>query len=174
MEDGKVPQTTTTATAQSAKESLYNLSFFDNEFAPIRKQLIRTLLVPLIYTSLLMWGCLSLYYGSLISSHNLSKLDVYAVDLDGGFLGQQMIDGIKKSQTTSTGGLRWQVTAAINSTEMSRNLVLNEQAWAVLESLLALFANFAPLPAFPYPLQSLDHPLTHVEASSFPKCLSKS
>ena len=118
----------------AATEPLYNLSFFQKEFGPIRKELIGTLVIPLIYTSLLMWGCLSLYYGSLISSNNLSKLTVYVVDLDGGSLGQQVVTGIRKSQASSSEGLKWIFDNAINSTELTQDLVLSESAWAALES----------------------------------------
>lgn len=136
MDEAKKQETRTTKATTTADESLYKLSFFQNEFAPIRRQLLGTLLVPLIYTSLLMWGCLSLYYGSLTSSNNLSKVTVYAVDLDGGLLGQQIIAGVKKSQASSSRGPDWKFDAGIDSTEMTRELVLDERAWAVLQSSL--------------------------------------
>ena len=131
MENGKPPSSEITADA--VDENLYNLSFFQKDFVKYRKQLIGLLLLPLIYTSLLMWGCVSLYFGSLISNNNLSKLTVYAVDLDGGFLGEQILAGVKMSQMTP-GGLNWQFDTAINETSLSQEVVLNERAWAVLQS----------------------------------------
>ena len=132
MEEKKVPESETAASA--ADESLYNTSFFHPSFASSRKQLIGLLVLPLIYTSLLMLGCLSLYFGSLISNNNLSKLSVYAVDLDGGLLGQQIIAGIKKSQAVTPAGLDWRFDTTINDTVLSQETVLDERAWAVLES----------------------------------------
>ena len=39
---------------------LYNYSFFDEGFRSSRKLLLPVLLLPLVFTSLSMWGCLSL------------------------------------------------------------------------------------------------------------------
>lgn len=124
----------TETTTPTGDGSLYDLSFFDPRFSDYRKQLIGLLFYPLVYISLLMWGCLSLYYGSLYWNNNLSKTSVFAVDLDGGLLGQQIIAGIKASQANTPAGLHWRFDAAINETALSRETVLDEQAWAVLES----------------------------------------
>lgn len=111
---------------------LYNASFFSEEFRSSRKQLIRILLLPLIYTALLMWGCLSLYFGSLVSSTNFTKLSIYAIDLDGGFLGQQVMAGIRK-QVGQSGALDWHFEDSVNSPSLSQHLVIEERAWAVVQ-----------------------------------------
>ena len=134
MDDRKLPESETTTAAP--KDGMYNMRFFDSDFARSRKQLIGLLLLPLVYTSLLLWGCLGLYFGSLVSNNNLAKLPVYAVDLDGGFLGQQVFAGIKKSQAATPAGLNWRFDATINERALSQETVLSEHAWAVLESIL--------------------------------------
>lgn len=111
---------------------LYNASFFSEEYRSSRKQLIRILLLPLIYTALLMWGCLSLYFGSLVSSTNFTKLSIYAIDLDGGFLGQQVMAGIRK-QVGQPGALDWHFEDPIASSTIPQQLILEERAWAVVQ-----------------------------------------
>jgi hypothetical protein len=80
-----------------------------------------------------MWGCLSLYWGSTVDS-NLNKLSVYAIDLDGGAFGQQMLQGINASIKVPARSLGWHFDSTITSDAMSKHLVLNEQAWAVVQS----------------------------------------
>ena len=119
-------------TETADESSLYNHSFFDEGFRSSRKLLLSVLLLPLVFTSLSMWACLSLYFGSLFSNNNLTKLTVYAIDLDHEFLGNQVINEVKASQSLG-GGLDWRFDISVTSTSMSQYLVLNEQAWAVLQ-----------------------------------------
>ena len=73
------------------------------------------------------------YFGSLVTNNNLVKLEVYAIDLDHGFLGNQVIDGIKAAQSSGE-SLDWRFDASVTSSSMSQDLVLDERAWAVLQS----------------------------------------
>jgi hypothetical protein len=102
MEDTKSSSSTTQATEPGKK--LYNRFIFDKELHGSPKLLVKTLVLPVVYTSLLMWGCLSLYWGSTVNS-NLNKLSVYAIDLDGGAFGQQMLHGINASIKAPAHGL---------------------------------------------------------------------
>lgn len=132
MEDTK--SSSSAARATEPENTLYNRSLFDPELRGSRKLLIQTLVLPITYTSLLMWGCLSLYWGSTVSS-NLHKLTVYAIDLDGGQFGQQMLQGINASITNPPRDLGWRFDNGVISDAMSKHLVLNEQAWAVVQGI---------------------------------------
>lgn len=72
------------------------------------------------------------YFGSLVTNNNLKKLEVYAIDLDHGFLGTQVVNGVRAAQTSGE-GLDWRFDGSVTSSSMSQDLVLNEQAWAVLQ-----------------------------------------
>lgn len=112
---------------------LYSLSFWDSEFRETRKVLGKTLALPLLYTSLLMWACLSLYWGSLLSNNSLGKLQVYAVDLDDGFLGKQIISGIQEAIATTPNHLNWRFDTSITSDALSRGLLTDQRAWGVVQ-----------------------------------------
>ncbi|MCJ1283822.1 hypothetical protein MMC26_003153 [Xylographa opegraphella] len=135
---------------QSEETVLYSKSFFAKELATSRKLLLYSLLVPLLYETLTIWGTASLYYGSTTST-NLKRLTVYAVDLDGAFLGQQMIGAIKASLNSTPNPLGWQFDDSVNSDTMSRALVTDEQAWAVIQgrraSILGIAMGSLVLPA---------------------------
>jgi len=135
MEDTK--SSSSTAQPTEPEKTLYNRSLFDPELCGNRKLLIKTLVLPVVYTSLLMWGCLSLYWGSTVSS-NLNKLTVYAIDLDGGEFGQQMLQGINASIKDPAHSLGWRFDGTVTSDAASKHLVLNEQAWAVVQSITAV------------------------------------
>jgi hypothetical protein len=59
---------------------------------------------------------------------------VYAIDLDGGAFGQQMLQGINASIINPAHSLGWHFGNAVKSDADSKHLVLNEQAWAVVQS----------------------------------------
>lgn len=121
----------TSADANSHRPPLYTQDFFDQDFRAQRKLLLPTLILPLAYTTLLMWACLSLYWGSLIPNNYLGKLTVYAIDLDGAFLGHQILSGINDSITTSSNHMNWKFGDPTNLG--SRRLLEDERAWAVVE-----------------------------------------
>jgi len=121
----------TSVDANSHRPPLYTQDFFDRDFRAQRKLLLPTLILPLAYTTLLMWACLSLYWGSLIPNNYLGKLTVYAIDLDGAFLGHQILSGINDSITTSSNHMNGKFGDPTNLG--SRRLLEDERAWAVVE-----------------------------------------
>ena len=130
MADSK--SSSSTAQTTEPEKKLYNRSLWDPELRGSWKLLVKTLVLPVAYTSLLMWSTLSLWLGSTVNS-NLNKLSVYAVDLDGGEFGQQVLQGINGSILIPAHSLDWHFDDAITSDAMSKLLVLNEQAWAVVQ-----------------------------------------
>lgn len=114
---------------------LYKFSFFDPEFRPQRRKLLYILSVPLFFTLVLMWAGVSLFFGSLPASPILNRLDVYVIDLDHGFLGTQIINGIIASFQAQPNGLQWSFDAAITSPADAQALVLDERAWAVVQGI---------------------------------------
>ena len=121
------------ATTMEPQETvLYSKSFFSKELRTSRKLLLYSLLIPLVYETLTIWGTASLYYGSTTST-SLNRLTVYAVDLDGASFGQQMTGAIRASLNSTPNPLGWQFDDSVNSDAMSRELVTDEQAWAVVQ-----------------------------------------
>ncbi len=118
--------------AAAEEYSLYTHSLWGPGFASSRRLLLLVLIQPLVYTSLLMLAVLSLYFGSLGTNNNLPKLTVYAIDLDGGFLGSQVIAGVQMAVKLSN-ALDWRFDPNITSSTMSESLVLEERAWAVVQ-----------------------------------------
>ncbi len=98
---------------------LYNHSFFDRELRTSRKLHIQTLVLPIVYTSLLMWACLSLYWGSTMSS-NLDKLSGFAVILDGGPVGNQILQGINSTLHDRIHSLGWHIDGSLLSDASSK------------------------------------------------------
>lgn len=119
--------------ATRSETQLYDRSLFDKELRDSRKLLLKILVLPLTYTTLLMWACLSLYWGST-TSDSLHKLTTYAVNMDDGAFGQQMIKGVETSLKMSGNSLGWRFDDTIHLDASSRKLVTDEQAWAVVQS----------------------------------------
>jgi hypothetical protein len=119
---------------EEPQQQLYGRSLFDTALRSSRKLLLRTLVLPIMYTSLLMWACLSLYWGSTTYT-SLRKLSVYAINLDDGTFGRQMITDIKFAANEDPAGLGWQFKSAVKSATMSQELVIDEKAWAVVQSM---------------------------------------
>lgn len=69
-------------------------------------------------------------------SSSISELNVYVIDLDHTLLGQQVVAGVRASLSTSVNSLGWQFDDAISTDSMSRQLLLDEQAWAVVQGLV--------------------------------------
>ena len=129
---GEVDPVSVKAKEDTALPSLYTHSFWSKDFRSTRKLSFQTYVLPIVYTSLLMWACLSFYWGSLLSYNSLTKLPVYAVDLDGGFLGQQVISGIQ-SIAEEPNHLQWHFDTSITSDAASRELLVQEHAWGVVQ-----------------------------------------
>lgn len=119
---------------EELQQQLYGRSLFDPALRSSRKLLLGTLVLPIIYTSLLMWACLSLYWGSTTYT-SLRKLSVYAINLDDGDFGRQMITNIRAAASEDPAGLGWHFEPAEKSANMSQELVLDEKAWAVVQSM---------------------------------------
>lgn len=117
----------------AANATLYQYAFWDKEVAPKRKLLTSLLLLPLLYTTLLMWLCLSIFWGSLVDSNNVGKIKVLVANLDAGnFLGDQIAAGIQNDIATDTNHLDWQIDRSLQSATDCQNAVRDEQAWAIL------------------------------------------
>ena len=121
-------------TREEPQQQLYQRSLFDTALRSSRKLLLKTYVLPIVYTSLLMWACLSLYWGS-ITYTSLRKLSVYAINLDDGSFGRQMITGIESAANEDPAGLGWHFDPAVKSASMSQELVIDEKAWAVVQSM---------------------------------------
>jgi hypothetical protein len=131
------PSTTVKEVADptSTTPSLYQHTFFSREAIAARKALIPALILPIFYNALLLWACLSLFFGSLLGSSDISHIRVAAINLDDGFFGTALIDGIKGRLDTPGPQLQWNFADKNMGNEIawSRNMVLEEKAWAVLE-----------------------------------------
>jgi hypothetical protein len=119
---------------EEPQQELYGRSLLDPALRSSRKLLLSTLILPIIYTSLLMWACLSLYWGSTTYT-SLQKLSVYAINLDDGDFGRQMITNIRAAASEDPAGLGWHFESSEKSANMSQELVLDERAWAVVQSM---------------------------------------
>lgn len=117
---------------------LYRYKFFSPEAAPARRALLPGVVLPLIFNAILMWACLSLFFGSLLQSNNTSKISVTAVNLDDGFVGKTLISGVNKSLEMSGPHLEWHLfdwIGAVDGDDRSKELVLDEKSWAVLQGM---------------------------------------
>ena len=146
-------------TASTAADiALYQHAFWDKEVAPKRKLLISLLLLPLLYTTLLMWLCLSIYWGSLVDSNNVGKIKVLVANLDtGNFLGDQIAAGIQNDIATNTNHLDWEIDSSLQSAADCQNAISDEQAWAIL---------FSTVPTSLFPIARPPHSQT---PSSLPR-----
>lgn len=119
--------------AQVPQPGLYTHKFWSTDMAIERQKLVQTLLLPLLYTSLLMWACLSLFWGSLLTANDLGRLPVALVNPDNanGFLGDAVIAGLPGA--ASPNALAWKVYSSTSLGEAER-LVLTESVWAAVES----------------------------------------
>lgn len=121
----------------SPAPELYRHKFFSSEGTAARKALVPALIVPLIFNAILLWACLSLFLGSLLNNNDISKIRVAAVNLDDGSFGEGLINGLKGSLQAPGPHFRWsfmdEQSARGDGNPLSRSLVLDEKAWAVLE-----------------------------------------
>jgi hypothetical protein len=113
--------------------AMYQFSLWDKEILKYRRMLFDAVFLPLIYTTILMWICLSLFWGSLFDNNNLRKIGVTAVNLDDGFVGSSLIGALKSEIAGSGTQLNWNFDNMITSDSESRQLVIDEKSWAVLQ-----------------------------------------
>ncbi len=113
---------------------MYNHNFWDKEIRVQRGMLTGALLLPIFYTTLLMWACLSIYWGSLVPNNDVTKISVLFVDLEaGGSLGSQIATGIQAAINSTPNHLAWNFDNGITNSSDSQHAVLDEQTWAVVQ-----------------------------------------
>lgn len=123
---------TTASQEAAAAPTLYSHSFFGAELKESRTLLIRTLLIPLIYVSLSMWACLSLFWGSTVSS-SLGRLTVHVVNLNHEDFGAQVSAGIRSTLLEPANHLDWIFGGDAHSDGASRAMVIDQETWAVVQ-----------------------------------------
>ncbi|CAO2657708.1 Nn.00g038340.m01.CDS01 [Neocucurbitaria sp. VM-36] len=119
----------------SPTPQLYRHAFFSKEGTIARKALVPTLILPIIYNAVLLWACLSLFFGSLIKNNDVSRISVTAINLDNGSFGERFIDGIKESLGGPDPTLNWifPEKSVEHGDAWSRSMILEEKTWAVLQ-----------------------------------------
>ena len=119
----------------SASPQLYRHTFFSVEGATARKALVPSLILPLIYNSILLWACLALFFGSLLKNNDVSRINIMALNLDDGPFGEAVIKGIERSLEGTGPHLKWVFDSRKVGLDddWSRELVLSEKTWAVLQ-----------------------------------------
>ena len=110
---------------------LYSQRFWSGAMAAERKTLLQSLFLPLLYTSLLMWACLSLFWGSLTTNNHLAKLKATVINREGetGLLGPAIVAAISNAHDS----LDWHIVDG-GPPDLAKRLVLNEDVWATVES----------------------------------------
>ena len=121
------------ADAPAEPTPLYLHSLFSRGVLQRWRDLLTTLWLPVLYDMLLMLGCLSLYWSTLQYNNVLNGLSVTVVDLDGGFLGTRVVDGLRAVANGAPGTLAWTIDDSITSDAESRQRVVDERTWAVLQ-----------------------------------------
>ncbi|KAF2728008.1 hypothetical protein EJ04DRAFT_557036 [Polyplosphaeria fusca] len=107
---------------------LYAHSFFSTTARPIRRSLLSGLVVPVFLNGLLMWACLALFFGSLLKTNDVRKIGVSVVNLDDGFVGEGVVEGVRGSLNGAGPHLRWRFGGGD-----AREIVVDEKDWAVVE-----------------------------------------
>ena len=127
----EVPPTPTPQ--EPPQHELYQHYLWDDYFKDQRGALLKSLLYPLVYTILLMWLCLSIFWGSLIGNNQDSRIRVTFVNLDsGGFLGEELAEGLRSSLSRPGTHFDWHFDDAILDDSHARSAVTEEKTWAVL------------------------------------------
>ena len=125
---------------------LYRYNFWDKEMRPHRQSLIAVLFVPLFLTTLLMWVCLSIYWGSLVPSSSSKLLTVTVTNLDvGGEFGAGVIAAIQIANQAKGNTIKWLFDSNIESVNDSRGLIVEEKTWGAVLSMSPLFLKPRPL-----------------------------
>ena len=128
---GRVSKDLPMASGRATTE-LYSHSFWDPELKKSRTSLISTLILPILYLSISMWAVLSLYWGSTTYS-SLNGLSVQVTNLDNGHFGTQVLSAIQESSTSPDDHINWVFRNESSSDQVSRDMVINEVAWAVVQ-----------------------------------------
>ena len=112
----------------------YSRSFFDKDLQESRKSLRSLLILPMLYTTLLFWACLSLYWGSTVSS-SLNKLSVSVTSLDDGSFGQNLLESIQTNSEQLVNTVNWHLDQNLLSDSGTRERVINEHIWASIQGI---------------------------------------
>jgi hypothetical protein len=116
---------------------LYRYGFWDKEMRPHRRSLTGVLFVPLFLTTLLMWACLSVYWGSLVPSSSPRPLTVTVTNLDvGGEFGAGVVAAVANQAKGNT--IKWLFDSNIESLNDSRDLIVEEKTWGAVLSMHSL------------------------------------
>lgn len=119
--------------------ALYQYDFWDKEMRPHRRSLLPVLFVPLFLTTLLMWACLSVYWGSLVSSSSSTPLTVTVANLDvGGEFGAGVVAAIQIANQAKGNPIKWLFDSNIESVNDSRALIVEEKTWGAVLSMSPL------------------------------------
>ena len=116
---------------------LYNRSLFDKQLRDSWKSLYDILLLPLLYTTLLFWACLCLYWGSTVSN-DLSRIPVAVVNLDNGDFGRDLVQSVSSFSGHLNNTLDWNFDHSVSSEEQATELLLREKVWAVVQGTIPL------------------------------------
>ncbi|KAN0117934.1 Protein of unknown function (DUF3533) domain containing protein [Hyaloscypha variabilis] len=112
---------------------LYRHNFWDKEMRPHRQSLIAVLFVPLFLTTLLMWVCLSIYWGSLVPSSSSKPLTVTVTNLDvGGEFGAGVVAAIQIANQAKGNTIKWLFDSNIESVNDSRGQIVEEKTWGAV------------------------------------------
>lgn len=123
---------TANSPARAQEITWYQYGFWDRRMRADRQKLMPVLILPLTSLTLLMWACLSLYWGSLLTNNIVTKTRVDIVNLDTGDLGTQIVTGIQTAKLAASNQLDWRFNDASLSVEDCKELVLSESTWAVV------------------------------------------
>ena len=120
------------AADHGSAEQLYSRTFWSGAMAAERRILLQSLFLPLLYTSLLMWACLSLFWGSLTTNNDPAKLKVTVInrESENGVLGPAIVAAISNAHNS----LNWHIVDG-GHPDLAKRLVLNEDVWATVESM---------------------------------------
>ncbi|WVQ83351.1 hypothetical protein IAT38_005490 [Cryptococcus sp. DSM 104549] len=116
------------APGEKKKMEKYKYNFFDPEMAMFRKIAFKILIGTCVITTVVMWLCLPVYWGSLWKSNRYTdKLTVRVIDRDGGEIGST-ISQFLLSQTN----LRYFTTPSADFPDVAsiEHDVVNEGVWA--------------------------------------------
>ncbi|KAG8759872.1 hypothetical protein FRC12_009674 [Ceratobasidium sp. 428] len=106
---------------------------FDPKIAHLRKIYTRILLGTLALTIVMMWICVSVYWGSLArSATHAPSLKTWVIDKDGGEVGQAVVQGLlATTQSGTKQHLGWRQIPADQVDDVAYAIV-DEQAWGAV------------------------------------------
>ncbi|KAG8694144.1 hypothetical protein FRC09_010034, partial [Ceratobasidium sp. 395] len=108
-------------------------ALFDPKIAHLRKIYTRILLGTLALTIVMMWICVSVYWGSLArSATHAPSLKTWVIDKDGGEVGQAVVQGLlATTQSGTKQHLGWRQIPADQVDDVAYAIV-DEQAWGAV------------------------------------------